>query len=259
MVIITLASAVFQRTTGPTHPKRFTIEIDGEDYSFRLRRSHTITRDFFVRLNDVPQGLSGKVVYRPFPTDREWETAEFISDGNDLKAQLPVQPPAGKLEYYLILEHNSDEITVGKDDKVIIRFKGDVPATFLIPHILLMFAAMLFSNAMGIMAILKDRRYKKYLKISFFMLIAGGLIFGPIIQKYAFGDFWTGWPLGKDLTDNKTLISVLFFVVAFVGNIKKDRPYLAIIAAIVLIIIYLIPHSMMGSELDYATGEVVTG
>lgn len=258
-IVITLASAIYQRTTGPTHPKRLSIEVNDTNYSFSLKRSHTITRDFFVELRDAPKNLEGNVIYRPYPTDWEWETAELKRDGEGLKAKLPNQPPAGKIEYYLDLKHNGEQKYVAKEDRVVIRFKDYVPAGFLIPHIIFMFAAMLLSNLMGIMVLGKDKRYKKYLNLSFIFLIVGGLVLGPIIQKYAFGDWWTGWPIGKDLTDNKTLVSVIFFAIAFFGNIKKRRPYLALIAAIVLLIIYLIPHSMMGSEFDYSTGEVVTG
>lgn len=258
-VIITLAAAIYQRSTGPTYPKKFNIDLAYESYSFSLKRSHTITRDFFVEMKNAPENLSGKVVYKPYPTDLSWEEASLIREDGALKAQLPVQPPAGKIEYYLVLEYESENIIVAKEEPVIIRFKGDVPAGFLIPHIIFMFAAMLLANVMGIMVIAKDKRYKKYLNLSFLFLLIGGLVLGPIIQKYAFGDFWTGWPIGKDLTDNKTLVSVVFFIIAYFGNLKKDRPYLALIAAIVILIIYLIPHSMMGSEFDYSTGEVVTG
>ena len=42
----------------------------------------------------------------------------------------------------------------------------------------------------------------------------GGMLLGPFVQKYAFGEFWTGWPNGHDLTDNKTLIMWLVWAAA---------------------------------------------
>jgi uncharacterized membrane protein len=80
-----------------------------------------------------------------------------------------------------------------------------------------------------------------------------------MVQKYAFGELWTGIPFGWDLTDNKTLIGFIFWFIA-VWKIRKEDKYLwVIIAAIVLLAIYSIPHSMFGSELNYETGKVVTG
>jgi hypothetical protein len=87
----------------------------------------------------------------------------------------------------------------------------------------------------------------------------GGIILGPIVQKYAFGAYWTGWPIGKDLTDNKTAVAFLFWVIATYKLFKdRDKSVMAIIAMIILLAIYLIPHSMFGSELNYDSGKINT-
>ena len=101
--------------------------------------------------------------------------------------------------------------------------------------------------------------YKKYSKLALGLLIAGGLLLGPIVQKYAFGEFWTGIPFGWDLTDNKLLIALAFWVYAVVINRTKEKPLPALIAAIVLLLVYSIPHSLFGSELDYSSGKVIQG
>jgi len=42
-------------------------------------------------------------------------------------------------------------------------------------------------------------------------------------------------------------------------NRKKERPVYTILAAVVLLLIYSIPHSMFGSQLDYNTGNLTQG
>jgi hypothetical protein len=42
-------------------------------------------------------------------------------------------------------------------------------------------------------------------------------------------------------------------------NRKKERPIYTAIAAIVLLLVYSIPHSMFGSELNYNSGSVTQG
>jgi hypothetical protein len=42
-------------------------------------------------------------------------------------------------------------------------------------------------------------------------------------------------------------------------NYKKERPIYSILAAVGLLLVYSIPHSMFGSELDYSTGQVTQG
>jgi hypothetical protein len=84
------------------------------------------------------------------------------------------------------------------------------------------------------------------------LIFVGGLILGPIVQKYAFGAFWTGWPLGHDLTDTKTAIAMVFWLVATWRSKKPGGGRAWIIAAaLVTLLVYLIPHSAYGSELDY--------
>ena len=72
------------------------------------------------------------------------------------------------------------------------------------------------------------------------------------MQKYAFGAYWTGFPLGTDLTDNKTLIAMVGWGVAWFMNRKgrEGRGWI-VLAAVLMLAIYLIPHSVLGSELDY--------
>jgi hypothetical protein len=118
---------------------------------------------------------------------------------------------------------------------------------------------MLFSNLSGLLAAFRIPSYRKYTFLTFGFLFVGGMILGPVVQLYAFGDLWTGVPFGWDLTDNKTLIAFLFWVPAVVMNLKKQRPVYTLIASIVLLLVYSIPHSMFGSHLDYNTGTVTQG
>jgi di/tricarboxylate transporter len=95
--------------------------------------------------------------------------------------------------------------------------------------------------------------------VTIIFLLIGGFILGPIVQKYSFGQFWTGWPLGEDMTDNKVLFALIAFLIAWFLRKKSYGRWLAIAAALVMLAVYLIPHSMNGSELNIETGEVVTG
>ena len=262
-VIITLCAVLYQRMTGPTYTKKIKLNINENSYTLKFPRSHSREKNCEIKLNISDQSITGNIFYRRFPTSGPWKSTEFIRQGNGLIAKLPHQPPAGKLQYFirLINEKSTQHecIWIAEKTPVIIRFKGDVPAYFLIPHIIFMFAAMLISNLAGLLAIKKIVKYKFYARIVFILLLTGGFIFGPIVQKYAFGHAWTGFPFGWDLTDNRALIGLMGWLVAVIWNWKKQRPYLIIIAAVILLLAYSVPHSLFGSELDYSTGKVTTG
>lgn len=256
--VITIAASVYQRMTGPTYPIDIEVESSGQTYDFELPRSHGGVTDCPVELK-LPESFSGALIFRRFPTKESWDTIKLHRVDEHLIAFLPHQPPAGKLEYHLLLQENGREIDLGLKENIVVRFKGDVPAWALMPHVFFMFLAMLWSNATGIQAAANIDSYKRNALITVILFVIGGLILGPIVQKYAFGAYWTGWPFGEDLTDNKVLVSVLIWIAALLLNRKKERRWMVIVAALFLFAIYMIPHSMRGSELDYESGEVVTG
>lgn len=252
-VIITLVLSVYQRMTGPTHPKRVTVELDGNAYNVRLPRSG-VQHDELVKLKGVPPIASAQLHYRRYPTSDSYTTVGFSLKDSVLQAALPVQPVAGKLQYYISVGGTD----YSADEPVVIRFRNDVPAGILIPHILLMFAAMLFAVYTFLLVITR-KAYGKWLKITVGTLFVGGFILGPLVQHVAFGPWWTGFPFGTDLTDNKTLIAFLFFVAALATLKWKYNRWMVCLAVLVMIAVFTIPHSTYGSEYNYGTEKIETG
>lgn len=256
-IVITLAAAKYQRATGPTHPKRVSVETDNGEIKFTLVRSHGEENNCPVEIEIPDDKISGTIKYRRFPTNDEWSMDTMVREGEILKAYLPQQPPAGKVEYIIDLYKNDKLLNSTNEYHALVRYTGAVPSWVLIPHIFFIFFAMMLSNLTGIMAIAKHKRTIFYGWLTLGFLTLGGMIFGPIVQLYAFGDLWTGVPFGWDLTDNKTLVAFIMWIAAMVLNRKQKKYGWIIAAAIVMIIIFSIPHSMLGSELDYASGQVI--
>ncbi|MEZ5070375.1 MAG: hypothetical protein R2751_05270 [Bacteroidales bacterium] len=257
-VVVSLAAMVYQRMTGPTYPKDYAIVHNETSHEFELPRSFGGDGDCPVEL-DLPDEISGRILWRRFPTEDTWTTIPMTREGDLLVGALPHQPPAGKLEYHLELQAGGHRIDLGDTENVVIRFKGAVPSWALIPHVLLMVLTVIWSTATILFALANLPVYKRTVGITVFLILLGGFVFGPIVQKYAFGQFWTGWPFGEDLTDNKTLLALLAFVAAWFLREKSYGRWIAVGAAAIMLAVYLIPHSMNGSELDPGTGQVVTG
>ncbi|MFZ5429054.1 MAG: hypothetical protein ACOZDD_02395 [Bacteroidota bacterium] len=258
-VMITFGAVIYQRSTGPTYPKKVETEIDGITYPFQLTRSHGGTTDcpLVFLIND--QEVTGSVTYRKFPTTDEWTTVEMIRKGDELTVSLPNQPPAGKLEYKVEFRKNEQVYPLHETNATVIRFKGDVPAYILAPHVILMFLAMFLSNLAGVMAFFRYGGYRRLAVWTLVLLGLGGMVLGPWVQWHAFGEAWAGIPFAWDLTDNKTLLAFVFWILAVVMNRKKEQPGYIVVASIVMIIIYSIPHSMYGSQLDPETGKIIQG
>lgn len=258
-VIFTLSIAYYQRKTGPTYPISGKIEFSGQMIRYKLIRSQGGSDDAKIIVKNAGESTEGLVKFKRYNTDDDWSSFSMTREGDELIGYLPNQPPAGKLMYDVALVDGENSVLLNKAP-VIIRFKGDVPAWALIPHIIFMFTAMMMSTRTGLEAIFKGKRSYAYALVTTVTLFLGGLILGPVVQKFAFGAYWTGWPFGQDLTDNKTLVTFIFWAIAAwrLHKNPKNRTW-PVIAMIVLLMVYLIPHSMFGSELDYGSGEVVTG
>jgi len=186
-VLITLGAAVYQRLTGPTYPEVYKLNLENQTIKISLPTSHGGETDKRIRIKEVDKHIQGFLVFRRFPTNEPWDTIYMQREKNYLTGSLPVQPPAGKLEYYLFLKTDTETIRVNSQP-VIIRFKGRVPGYIMIPHILFIFAAMLFSTVTGFFAINNYSPYRTFSWVTLTLLIVGGLILGPVIQKFAFGD-----------------------------------------------------------------------
>lgn len=309
-VVLTLFFAAFQRMTGPTHPEDGFVETEGKRIAFSLPRSGTVGEDTRVA---IPVRFPGQVedtirtspdtrhgslpvpgescregadaqaslYYRHYPLlDAEgWVEIPMRQENGYWVAFLPSQPMAGKLAYYVEAEGTAYH----QEAPLVIRYKGSVPAGVLVPHILLMFLAMFFAVMAGLAAVLGNPLYRRYSVITLACLVLGGFVFGCLVQKHAFDVYWSGFPMGGDLTDNKTLIAVLAFLVAVLvqfwpkkkpasgkavaedagqGGVPAARSgarWVVLAATLVMLGVFSVPHSANGSELDRTTGEIVSG
>lgn len=252
-LVLTLSSAVYQRKTGPTHPLRGTFTEGDREFHYKMQRNPTTDAPLQVSV-PLPEKCSAVLIWREFPTDWEWKQIRMAEMDAFASATIPVQPVAGKVEYFIEI-HRPDQSVFSvpaSGNPVIARYKNPVPAWALIPHICLMFAAMLLSNRLGLGIVCREAVRPELIVATVITLTLGGLVFGPIVQQYAFGAAWTGWPLGTDLTDNKLAVNVLIWLVPL-ASLRKQKfcRYATLLAAVVTLFIYLIPHSLLGSEYDY--------
>ncbi|MFO7587422.1 MAG: hypothetical protein R6X22_05045 [Gemmatimonadota bacterium] len=271
--LLMLGAGVYQRLTGPTHPMRGAFETSGGTVSYRLVRAAWTDEQARVAVSDAPGVEGGVVVWRRYPTEDEWSEAPLVREGEEWSARLPSQPAAGKLEYFVRLEVEGDRVRLpaAEQGPAVLRYRDPVPTGVLIPHIAFMFFGVLVAWRAGLGALFHPRGLRRLAWWAFGLISVGGMVLGPIVQKYAFDDWWTGVPFGWDLTDNKTLVMWLAWLVAALalermsrdgagppaepGLSRRGARSVVLVASLVTVVVYLIPHSVQGSELDYEAVE----
>ncbi|NOZ57706.1 MAG: hypothetical protein GXO73_13065 [Calditrichaeota bacterium] len=258
-ILITLLAARYQRATGPTHPFRVKVKLGDREIKCALPRSHGGPGGQEVRILVPDTAVTGQIAWKHYPSNESWQLLPMQRRGDTLVAVLPHQPPAGKLQYEVKLRDGSTSVTF-PEKPAIIRFKGHVPLAVLVPHILAMFLFMLFSNRAGLEALVNGPATRSYSFIAVALLVVGGFVLGPAVQYFAFGQWWTGIPFGWDLTDNKTLIALVFWLWALWSlRGRRNARWQVVLASLVTLVIFLIPHSAWGSQLDWEKLETTTG
>jgi len=263
-IFFTIAMARYQKMTGPTYPISGKATLNGNEIKYKLIRTAENDKDAEIALNVPDTSINGTITYKRFKSNDSLTTVPLIRRNDTLFFMMPTQPAAGKMMYEITLKSDSQQVILKakNDEFAVMRFKGPVPLYILIPHVLAMFLGLLFSTRTAIEALIGGARTFKLALWTLGFLVVGGLILGPIVQKYAFGAYWTGWPFADgvsfnlfqmgDLTDNKTLVMVLAWVIA-IFKLRKDpkNKFWPAFAAVMVLIVYLIPHSMLGSEIDH--------
>lgn len=257
-ILLMLATVVYQRRTGPTYPKRGQLQVQGQLHAYRLLRSQETTAPARIEVPDLGEGI---LHWRRFPTNEDFQSLPLRRELGSQKAlrvaELPVQPAAGKLEYWVELQTTEGVRRLPERETVVLRYKDPVPTPVLIGHVLLMFLGVLVGLRTGLAALFAPGDMERLTAWTLGLMSLGGMVLGPIVQKFAFGAYWTGWPFGHDLTDNKTLILWGLWLMAHLflrWGLKRARirRMVVALATLAMAIVYLVPHSMRGSQLDYS-------
>jgi len=267
--LVAAGAMVYQRLTGPTYPLRGSVRVGETEVSYKLPRKGLSPKGGEERIEvSLPAaGLDREPVlhYRRHPTREEFTAVTMErreEEGKEARytAGLPAQPAAGKLAYHITIG-DTVRIPPAEASQVILRCKDPVDPAFWIPHVVLVILAMVFGARAALAALAGSPVLGRWSWLTLLAMTGGVAIFGPLVQKQAFGSYWTGWPLGGDWTDNKAALMWLAWLfcclvlLKFQGRARTLRRLAVILAALVMLAAFAIPHSLFGSELDYTRLE----
>ena len=260
-VLLAAAAMIYQRSTGPTYEYKGKLEHASGDYKYKLLRSQETTAQAIIEMPYVDgPSYNATLHYKRYQTEDPISTQEFQLDNNkQFVAKLPVQPAAGKMEYYITGNIDGKDFAIPDkgEDNIVLRYKDPVSDWILVPHVTMMIIVIIFGIRAGLSALVDHGSMRKWVIVAFSAMTLGGMILGPLVQKSAFGEYWTGFPFGGDFTDNKMLImwvvwALALAIIGFKPKKKETVSRAAVLsAAVVMTVVYLIPHSMGGSTLDY--------
>jgi hypothetical protein len=183
------------------------------------------------------------------------------------EACLPAREKGTKIKYWIAASNaEGAEVRVPENpgEFGVLKYKGKASNLVVGAHVLFMFGAFFFMvmSFLAAIEILRGREDKKNAVRSARWVLAssfiGGWPLGFLLNHQTFGMLWEGFPFGYDITDNKTkvifilwLVSLLLSWGSFIGK-GEERDRLgrkafasAIVACFVVsLVLFILPHSI---------------
>ena len=267
-IILTVALLGLSRRLSMRRPHDLSVEGDG----FRVEH-RTVTEQVGPGNPEVVVHVKGERALEPIVryrvgSDGGIETVAMTGNGAGIRrAELPGYDKGTKIHYAIELLDDGNtvaRIPENGESSLYIRYKGEVSSVVLILHIIFMFASFYFMiqalwSAVGVLA---GRSWKgEAVRHAIWVLLSsfiGGWPLGFILNYQAFGVVWEGFPFGYDITDNKTQIMFVFWLVSMLlvrGSLTgkgEERDVLGprgfaaavIVSFVVSLLLFIVPHSL---------------
>lgn len=181
--------------------------------------------------------------------------------------KVPNLDKGKRFEYaFEVTTATKEKIRVPSDPErfFLIKYKGKVSRVVIYLHIIFMFGAFYYmiQSLFSAIGILTGRASKtEAVRMTRWVLICsfiGGWPLGIILNYQAFGVIYEAFPFGYDVTDNKTQLMFLFWLLSallvrgsfFSSDESRDRlgsrgfAVAVIVSFVVSLALFLIPHSI---------------
>ncbi len=218
---------------------------------------------------EPPTEIDAAVLYR-VPGVEAFDTVGMSEISTGVwSARLPAKGKGYRLEYGFIISQTEiseagTALATSTTGYYLIKYKGEVSVTVLVLHILCMFAAFFYiveaifgAFAMLIMGEEKEFTVAQTRWVLLFSFL-GGVPLGFVLNSQRFGPIWEAFPFGTDITDNKTQLVIIFWIIVAAMSWKSftcrrtGRDAVSpgvyatavIIASVLSLFLYLVPHSL---------------
>jgi hypothetical protein len=266
LITIVVLSAARRLTFG--RPTDIGIDREGLGVRHRTVTEHIGPGRPVVEVHVTPtEGVSVSAVYRVQRHGEPREISLERSENGLFRASLPELGKGSRLRYAIIVSAPggvSIRIPERPDRYVLLKYKGKVSTAVLTAHIACMFGSFFFMilSLFAAIRILRGLEGKaatvRAARWALTLSFVGGWPLGFVLNREAFGTIWEGYPFGYDVTDNKTQIMFVFWLVSLLlvrgsffgrgeaADTLGARGFARVIIAsfIVSLALFILPHSL---------------
>jgi hypothetical protein len=267
-IVVTMVLLVAARWLSKGKPVDYTVREAGMTLYHRTVAAQIGPGQPRIKVRVDPPLLLGMVVRWIQPPSKEIGGRGLLRvEDNKYEVFLPDLGKGARIKYWITVTNvEGTRIRIPKDPSKfgILAFKGKASKPVLVAHIVFMFGAFFFMvmSLFGAAGILRAHEGKiATVRSARWVLICsfvGFVPLGMLLNHETIGTLWEGFPFGRDITDNKTqvifvlwLVSLLLVRGSFIGGgEEKDRlgpapfAWAIIVSFLVSLALFIVPHSI---------------
>ncbi len=216
-------------------------------------------------LLEVPRGSRINLLFITPDNPEEQKRGLFFLGNRRYSMRLPRYDVGSRIRYALALTRPDGSIVrTPEKGYYVLKFKTDASKPVIVAHVVCMFGAFFFMvlSFFGALRMLRRGAGKRgtvgAARWALIFTIVGTWPLGLVLNRQTFGFFWQGFPFGSDITDNKTQVIFIFWLVSlllvrgsfFGRGEERDRlgpkgfAWAIVASFVVSLALYLLPHSL---------------
>ncbi len=238
---ISIVAVIIQQFLDKDYPYKTSILIGEKSYNLSLPVVNQGTIDCIIELEIPDTSIHGAVYFKLFNSQTKWKRNGLIRLNDKLVSILPYQKPNVKLMYYLELTDGKNTYPIAKEQPVVVRYENEVPKYIQYPGVVLYFLALIIICYLGMVTLFGIPDFKKYIRWAF-ILISIGTIFEAIRFFLAYHHLLLLPDPYNNFTFFKLIIIFLIWWAIYKLNSIKERRFLTLLAVIISLALYILPH-----------------
>ncbi len=230
----------FQQILLPKSIYHSTIRIDSVDYSVNIPLISS-EDDCLIEIEINDKNIGG-IIYYHTKANSAWDSTIMSRLDDKLVTLIPVQVPNTRCYTMIKLINGDKTYFIGKDKPLEILFIGKNPRLLRYSFSVLFYIYIFLCIFIGALALDNQDNIRKYIKISYYILI---IVF--LISLITFFIEYRNYLVLSSPYDNNTFHKILLMLVCWYivyrGNKNNDKRIHTILGSLVNIILYCTPYN----------------
>ena len=151
---------------------------------------------------------------------------------------------------YAFLSSGSEQLRIPSSGELRARYEGDAPGILIVLHVLptlvaALFLLVAFHASLGeLLGVRGAGSHRPWVWLAVLLFAVGAIVVGAVVAGIALGIPWGGWPFGRDVTDTKSELIVLYWAALLAITVRTPRASAigTVVGVVGTLVLYLLPH-----------------